>query len=216
MPIWGDVEPAWRPTPRVRYGPLRRWLVVTGTNGKTTTTSMLYYDMPVVAGGRRAALMGNIGEPCSTCCPPVGRAGGGEVSSFQLFWAPSLRPEAGGRCSTSPRTTWTGTADSRPTPQPRRERWEGWVAVVGDDLGGGGTADRPRRRSKVGFGWGSRRPGNSACATGLVDRAFSDDLVLAEAAGIPVAGPVGALDALRAATRWRAPSTCRPMPSPPR
>ena len=40
VPIWGDVELAWRLDAAGHYGPPRRWLVVTGTNGKTTTTSM--------------------------------------------------------------------------------------------------------------------------------------------------------------------------------
>src|SRR4029077_18645549 len=46
--IWGDVELAWQLDNSGRYGPPRRWLVVTGTNGKTTTTSMLH-AMLVVA-----------------------------------------------------------------------------------------------------------------------------------------------------------------------
>ena len=42
VPIWGDVELAWRLDAAGHYGPPRQWLVVTGTNGKTTTTSMLH------------------------------------------------------------------------------------------------------------------------------------------------------------------------------
>ena len=46
---------------------------------------------------------------------------------------------------------------------------------------------------------------NSACADGvLVDNAFGDAVALAEAASIPVAGPVGVLDALAAAALARA------------
>src|SRR6516165_5681799 len=41
VPVWGDVELAWRLDAAGHYGPPRRWLAVTGTNGKTTTTSML-------------------------------------------------------------------------------------------------------------------------------------------------------------------------------
>ncbi|KAA8962636.1 MAG: UDP-N-acetylmuramoyl-L-alanine--D-glutamate ligase, partial [Mycobacterium sp.] len=37
VPIWGDVELAWRLDAVGHYGPARRWLAVTGTNGKTTT-----------------------------------------------------------------------------------------------------------------------------------------------------------------------------------
>lgn len=60
VPIWGDVELAWRLDAAGCYGPPRSWLVVTGTNGKTTTTSMLHAML--IAGGRRAVLCGNIGS----------------------------------------------------------------------------------------------------------------------------------------------------------
>ena len=61
VPIWGDVELAWRLDAAGHYGPPKRWLVVTGTNGKTTTTSMLHEMLR--ADDRAAALCGNIGEP---------------------------------------------------------------------------------------------------------------------------------------------------------
>src|SRR5690242_880695 len=35
VPVWGDVEFAWRVDQAQMYGPTRKWLVVTGTNGKT-------------------------------------------------------------------------------------------------------------------------------------------------------------------------------------
>ena len=61
VPIWGDVELAWRLDAAGHYGPPRRWLVVTGTNGKTTTTSMLHAML--TAGQLRSLLCGNIGSP---------------------------------------------------------------------------------------------------------------------------------------------------------
>ena len=61
IPVWGDVELAWRLDQSGRYGPPRRWLVVTGTNGKTTTTSMLHAML--TAAGRASLLCGNIGSP---------------------------------------------------------------------------------------------------------------------------------------------------------
>src|SRR5262245_17970262 len=60
VPIWGDVELAWRLDISGHYGPPRRWLVVTGINGKTTTTSMLHAML--VAAGCRAVLCGHIGD----------------------------------------------------------------------------------------------------------------------------------------------------------
>ena len=54
IPIWGELELAWR---------LRRneapWLMVTGTNGKTTTTLML--ESMLLAAGLRTKAAGNIG-----------------------------------------------------------------------------------------------------------------------------------------------------------
>ncbi|MCH9700219.1 MAG: UDP-N-acetylmuramoyl-L-alanine--D-glutamate ligase, partial [Actinomycetia bacterium] len=93
VPVWGDVELAWRLDQSGRYGPPRQWLVVTGTNGKTTTTSMLYAMLE--AAGRRAALCGNIGQPVLELLDKPVDVFAVELSSFQLHWAPSLRPDAG-------------------------------------------------------------------------------------------------------------------------
>jgi UDP-N-acetylmuramoylalanine--D-glutamate ligase len=57
VPVWGEVELAWR----LRGAGAAPWLVVTGTNGKTTTTRML--ESILRADGRRAAAVGNIGVP---------------------------------------------------------------------------------------------------------------------------------------------------------
>ena len=57
VPVWGEVELAWR----LRGPGAAPWLVVTGTNGKTTTTRML--ESMLRADGRRARAVGNIGVP---------------------------------------------------------------------------------------------------------------------------------------------------------
>ncbi len=93
VPIWGDVELAWRLDAAGRYGPPRRWLVVTGTNGKTTTTSMLHAMLTTA--GLRSVLCGNIGSPVLDVLDQPTELLAVELSSFQLHWAPSLRPEAG-------------------------------------------------------------------------------------------------------------------------
>jgi UDP-N-acetylmuramoylalanine--D-glutamate ligase len=72
-----------------------RALAVTGTNGKTTTTSLIAHLLRT--GGRRAEAAGNIGRPL---CEMV-RANDApdwlalELSSFQLHDAPHLRPAVG-------------------------------------------------------------------------------------------------------------------------
>jgi UDP-N-acetylmuramoylalanine--D-glutamate ligase len=56
VPVWGELELAWRLRPTSGAAP---WLVVTGTNGKTTTTLMLAAMLR--AAGLRTVAAGNIG-----------------------------------------------------------------------------------------------------------------------------------------------------------
>lgn len=58
IPIWGELELAWRLRRSAVDAP---WLCVTGTNGKTTTTLML--ESMLSAAGVRAVAAGNIGTP---------------------------------------------------------------------------------------------------------------------------------------------------------
>ena len=55
VPVWGELELAWR----LRGENPAAWLFVTGTNGKTTTTLML--ESILRAAGLRTASVGNIG-----------------------------------------------------------------------------------------------------------------------------------------------------------
>ncbi len=57
IPVWGELELAWRLRPTHDPAP---WLCVTGTNGKTTTTLML--ESMLAAAGARTASAGNIGR----------------------------------------------------------------------------------------------------------------------------------------------------------
>ncbi|WP_205789269.1 UDP-N-acetylmuramoyl-L-alanine--D-glutamate ligase [Microbacterium sp. CPCC 204701] len=61
--LWGDIELAWRVRDKVVRpdGSPADWILVTGTNGKTTTTRLT--ATMLVAGGLRAAPVGNIGTP---------------------------------------------------------------------------------------------------------------------------------------------------------
>ncbi|MCC4907612.1 UDP-N-acetylmuramoyl-L-alanine--D-glutamate ligase [Microbacterium sp. cx-59] len=61
--LWGDIELAWRVRDKVLRpdGTPADWVLITGTNGKTTTTSLT--ATMLVAGGLRAAPVGNIGVP---------------------------------------------------------------------------------------------------------------------------------------------------------
>jgi UDP-N-acetylmuramoylalanine--D-glutamate ligase len=95
LPVWGDVELAWKlRRPLAATGEPAPWLAVTGTNGKTTTVQMLASIL--TAAGKRTAAVGNVGvsvldavlaeEPYDVLAV--------ELSSYQLHWAPSLRPHS--------------------------------------------------------------------------------------------------------------------------
>jgi UDP-N-acetylmuramoylalanine--D-glutamate ligase len=202
VPIWGDVELAWRLDAAGHYGPPRRWLVVTGTNGKTTTTSMLHAMLS--AAGRSARLCGNIGSPVLDVLGEPAELLAVELSSFQLHWAPSLRPEAGAVLNIAEdHLDWHGgmaayTAD-------KARALAGRVAVVGmDDARAAALLGAASAPVKAGFRLGEPGAGELGVVEGmLVDRAFADGVVLAPVSSIPVPGPVGTLDALAAAALAR-------------
>jgi len=57
--IWGDIDLAWRL--RDKTDRIAKWILITGTNGKTTTTQLV--EQMLLAGGTRALACGNIGLP---------------------------------------------------------------------------------------------------------------------------------------------------------
>ncbi|WP_408066498.1 UDP-N-acetylmuramoyl-L-alanine--D-glutamate ligase [[Mycobacterium] crassicus] len=206
VPIWGDVELAWRLDAAGHYGPPRRWLVVTGTNGKTTTTSMLHAMLS--AAGRSAQLCGNIGSPVLDVLGEPAELLAVELSSFQLHWAPSLRPEAGVVLNIAEdHLDWHGSMAAYTADKARA--LAGRVAVVGmDDAPAAALLDSAPAPVKAGFRLGEPSPGELGVIDGmLVDRAFVaagvDEVALAAAASISVPGPVGILDALAAAALAR-------------
>ena len=91
VPMVGEPELAWwlgmaRDRPPT-------WLVITGTNGKTTTTGMLAAILR--AAGMDAVACGNIGYPVVSAVQAGHPVLAVELSSFQLHWSPSIRPAAG-------------------------------------------------------------------------------------------------------------------------
>jgi UDP-N-acetylmuramoylalanine--D-glutamate ligase len=202
VPIWGDVELAWRLDAAGRYGPPRRWLVVTGTNGKTTTTSMLHAML--TAAGLRSVLCGNIGSPVLDALDQPAELLAVELSSFQLYWAPSLRPEAGVVLNIAEdHLDWHSTMAEYSAAKARV--LNGRVAVVGlDDRRAAALLATASAPVRVGFRLGEPAAGELGVRDGqLVDRGFADDLALLPAASIPVPGPSGVLDALAAAALAR-------------
>lgn len=90
VPVWGDVELAWR----LRTDDAGPWLVVTGTNGKTTTIQML--EQILLAAGLRAQAVGNVGTPIleAVMAPEGPEVLAVELSSFQLHWIHSMSAHA--------------------------------------------------------------------------------------------------------------------------
>ncbi|HEX4686979.1 MAG TPA: UDP-N-acetylmuramoyl-L-alanine--D-glutamate ligase [Nocardioides sp.] len=94
IPVWGEVELAWRLRAPGRDGQPAPWLAVTGTNGKTTTVQML--DAILRAAGLRSVAAGNVGLPLveAVMDPTPYDVFAVELSSFQLHYSDSLSAEA--------------------------------------------------------------------------------------------------------------------------
>lgn len=89
IPVVSEVEIGLRSLKRTRY------IAVTGTNGKTTTTSLIAHFLSAI--GQHAVEGGNIGTPVSHIAlsqnPPAWMAL--ELSSFQLHDTPGVKPAVG-------------------------------------------------------------------------------------------------------------------------
>ena len=96
VPVVSEVEVALRLQPALRY------IAVTGTNGKTTTTALIGHLLRAL--GHDAADVGNIGTPVSELAlrptPPAWAAL--EISSFQLHDTPGISPDVGVLTTLSP------------------------------------------------------------------------------------------------------------------
>ena len=205
IPIWGDVEFSWLVDQAQLYGPTRRWLVVTGTNGKTTTTSMLASILESASIPNAAC--GNIGLPVLDALRrpgPRAEVLAVELSSFQLHWAPSVHPDGGVVLNIAEdHLDWHGGMAGYVDAKSRA--LSGKVGIVGlDDAPAAALADVSHAERTVGFRLGEPELGELGVWGGqLLDRAFGDDEVLASVGEISPAGPAGVLDALAAAALAR-------------
>jgi UDP-N-acetylmuramoylalanine--D-glutamate ligase len=92
LPVWSEVELAWRVRAERPGGPAP-WLAVTGTNGKTTTVGMLASILR--AAGRDAVAVGNVGTPVVIeATDPAHDVLAVELSSFQLHFTHSMAAQA--------------------------------------------------------------------------------------------------------------------------
>jgi UDP-N-acetylmuramoylalanine--D-glutamate ligase len=196
LDVYSEPELAWR----LRGPGAPAWLGVTGTNGKTTTTTMLAAILH--AAGYRTAALGNIGEPM------VFAAGydvvAVELSSFQLRWSRDLAVPAGALLNLADdHLEWHGTFDAYA--QAKEAIWRAATAE-----GGGlavGNLDDARVAAllagvsgrRVGFTIGVPDEGQLGVAGGwLTDRAFGAGRLI-EADRIRPAGTHNVSNALAAA-----------------
>jgi UDP-N-acetylmuramoylalanine--D-glutamate ligase len=92
IPLWTDIDLAWRL--RDKVGVPAEWLLVTGTNGKTTTTQLTAHMLR--AGGLRVAPCGNIGVPILDAIrdPEGFDYFVVELSSYQLHYTGEVFPHS--------------------------------------------------------------------------------------------------------------------------
>lgn len=209
IPVWGEVELAWQVDRAGLLGEPRTWLVVTGTNGKTTTTSMLTEIM--TAAGAVAEACGNIGLPILDAMRATPRVEVlcVELSSFQLHWAPSIEPSAGVVLNIAEdHLDWHGSFEGYVAA--KNIALHGAVGVVG--LDDPVAASLPVTGRRVGFTLGEPAPGELGIVgrspgAMIADRAFgagADAVRIVEADGIHPVGPSGLADALAATALARA------------
>nr|WP_120492263.1 UDP-N-acetylmuramoyl-L-alanine--D-glutamate ligase [Corynebacterium lactis] len=208
VPVVGDVAVAFAGDRAELWGPKRQWLVVTGTNGKTTTTSMLAEML-----GPRGSAVGNIGVALHDALKAEPRIEvlAAELSSFQLHWAPNLRPDAGVLLNLAEdHIDWHGSYDAYGRDKTRALLGE--TAIYGvDDADVVEHVERMRAAGElagdpVGFTDAIPEANQVGVRDGMiVDRAFGTEeenlgegVVIAPATGISPPGRAGVLDAVAA------------------
>jgi UDP-N-acetylmuramoylalanine--D-glutamate ligase len=215
VPIWGDVELAWRLRDTASGRAPAPWLAVTGTNGKTTTVQMLASILR--AAGLRTAAVGNIGvslldvvlgdEPYDVLAV--------ELSSYQLHWAPSIRAHSAVVLNLAPdHLDWHGSMEAYAADKGRI--YEGNQVACVYNVADPATealvreADVEEGARAIGFTLGSPRPSEFGVVDGiLLDRAFVEDRQknaqeLAEVSDINPPAPHNIANALAAAALARA------------
>lgn len=203
LPVLGDVEACYRLDRAGVFGAPRQWLVVTGTNGKTTTTGMLAAMMQQLGAdtGKRASACGNIGVAVADALTAPQRVDVlvAELSSFQLFWSDQLTPDAGVLLNLADdHLDWHGSFAHYAAAKARVLTAAHAVAGV-DDERVRELAARTGRGDIIGFTLSEPGPGQVGVAGGRLVANLGGALRdLASAEGIEPAGAAGVLDALAA------------------
>lgn len=136
-----------------------RWLrvpllAVTGTNGKSTTTTLV--GLALAAAGRRPFVGGNLGTPLVTAVDADADVAVAEVSSFQLEWVDRFRPAVAALLNVTPDhlDRHADFAEYRALKARifARQEADEWAVVNRDDPEAAALAAGARARV-VSFGW---------------------------------------------------------------
>ncbi len=212
VPVWGEVELAWRLRDPEHPAP---WLAVTGTNGKTTTVTML--EAMLQAAGLRARAAGNVGTPLLEVVmdPEPMDVLAVELSSFQLHWTRSVSAQASAVLNIAEdHVDWHGSMSAYAEDKGRiyQNAKVACVYNVEDPVTEQLVRDADVQEGcrAIGFTLGVPAVGMLGVVDGtLADRAFVDDrqthaAELGTVAELPVAGPHNVANALAAAALARA------------
>ncbi|MEU8504272.1 UDP-N-acetylmuramoyl-L-alanine--D-glutamate ligase [Streptomyces brevispora] len=214
VPVWGDVELAWRLRGHDGRKPAP-WLAVTGTNGKTTTVRMLASILE--AAGLRTAAVGNIGVSLldAVLGDETYDVLAVELSSYQLHWSASLRAHSAAVLNLAPdHLDWHGSMEAYVADKGRI--YEGNTVACVYNVADGVTEDLVRQADveegcrAIGFTLGTPGPSQLGVVDGiLVDRAFVTNRQkqaqeLAEVADVNPPAPHNIANALAAAALARA------------
>ncbi|MCX5313635.1 UDP-N-acetylmuramoyl-L-alanine--D-glutamate ligase [Streptomyces sp. NBC_00154] len=214
VPVWGDVELAWRLRGHDGREPAP-WLAVTGTNGKTTTVRMLASILETA--GLRTAAVGNIGVSLldAVLGDETYDVLAVELSSYQLHWAPSLRAHSAVVLNLAPdHLDWHGSMEAYVADKGRI--YEGNRIACVYNAADKATEDLVRQADveegcrAIGFTLGTPGPSQLGVVDGiLVDRAFVTNRQkqaqeLAEVGDVNPPAPHNIANALAAAALARA------------
>ena len=196
-PVYSEPELAWR----LRPADAAPWLAVTGTNGKTTTVTMLAAILS--AQGLSTATLGNIGRSLVDAVADGYDVLAVELSSQQLHWSTTLAPEYGALLNLADdHLSWHGGFAAYV--DAKTAIWRGAVHVgnLDDPQVAGLLAEAGRRR--VGFTLKPPVPGQFGVLDGtLVDYTGPDPIELIEVDRVRPAGLHNVANALAAAALAR-------------
>jgi UDP-N-acetylmuramoylalanine--D-glutamate ligase len=181
--VYSEPELAWR----LRGPDAPAWLALTGTNGKTTTVTMLATIL--AAAGYRTGAFGNIGVPLVDL--PGRRDPTGydvlavELSSHQLHWSSTLAPEAGAILNLADdHLEWHGGFDAYAGSKEAiwRSSRAGTGTAVGnvDDPRVAAAMDRAGGANQVGFTLGAVGEGRFGLRDGWLTMPSGEPIIAAD------------------------------------